>query len=103
MGQEETIRSFAFAKGAQGAAWSAVFALFCIYWLSFIPRLWIGAFKRDVENDNIKVIQIICLFSQESKAYRTNSKGRDGLLLLTVGVTISFAAKATHAAVTALA
>ena len=62
MGQEETIRSFVFAKGAQGAAWSAVFALFCVYWLSFIPRLWIGAFKRDVETDNIKVIQIICLF-----------------------------------------
>lgn len=58
MGQEDDIHEFAFAKGTQGAAWSAVFAIFIVYWLSFIPRLWMGAFKRDVEDNNIKVLII---------------------------------------------
>ena len=54
--KEDFLKNFSFESGAQGPAWTAVFALFIAYWLSFIPRLWMGAFKRDVESNNIKVL-----------------------------------------------
>ena len=67
MGHEDYIHKLAFEKGAQGAAWTAVFAIFIAYWLSFIPRLWIGAFKREVESDNIKVFFALKLPSRNPK------------------------------------
>jgi hypothetical protein len=86
------VQGLAFGTRSQGAAWTAVFALLLLYLLTYFPRLWIGAFKRDVEEDSVK----------ETKVYRSNSKARDGLLVLTSGVAMSFAAKATEGAIVAL-
>ena len=87
------VQGLAFGTGSQGVAWTAVFALLLLYLFTYFPRLWIGAFKRDVEEDTVK----------ETKAYRTNSKARDGLLVLTAGIAMSLAAKATEGAIVALA
>ena len=57
MYHQETIDQLSFGAGAQGTAWSAVFAIFILYWLSFIPRIWMGAFKRDAESNDVKVKQ----------------------------------------------
>ena len=52
------VKAAAFPAGNQGSSWTAVFALFILYWLTFIPRLWTGTLKRDVESNSVKVLYL---------------------------------------------
>ena len=80
-----------FAPGDQKASFIAIFVLFLLWWLSYLPRLFSGRYKTD-ENGEIRL----------SRLQRTNELARDGTLLLTVAILISFAGYSSVGATTTL-
>lgn len=80
-----------FAPGDQKASFVAIFVLFLLWWLSYIPKLFASRYKTD-ENGEIRMSRLV----------RTNELARDGTLLLTIAVLISFAGYSSVGATSAL-
>lgn len=80
-----------FAPGDQKASFVAIFVLFLLWWLSYIPKLFAQRYKTD-ENGEIRTSRLV----------RTNELARDGTLLLTIAVLISFAGYSSVGATSAL-
>ena len=73
------------------ASWVAIFVLFLLWWLSYLPKLFTSRFKTD-EDGEIRL----------SRIQRTNELARDGTILLTIAVLISFAGRSSVGATDAL-
>jgi hypothetical protein len=80
-----------FAPGDQKASFVAIFVLFLLWWLSYLPRLFSSRYKTD-ENGEVRI----------SRLQRTNDLARDGTLLLTIAVLIAFAGYSNVAATNTL-
>lgn len=70
-----------FAPGDQKASFVAIFILFLLWWLSYIPKMFSKRFKTDEDGGEVRL----------SRLQRTNELARDGTLLLLVSTLTSFA------------
>lgn len=70
-----------FAPGDQKASFVALFVLFLLWWLSYIPKLFASRYKTTDEDGEIRTSRLV----------RTNELARDGTLLLTIPILIAFA------------
>lgn len=80
-----------FAPGDMKASWVAIFVLFLLWWLTYLPKMFSQRFKTDDDGD-----------VRLSRLQRTNELARDGTLLLTIAVLISFAGYSSEGATNAL-
>lgn len=75
-----------FAPGDFKASWIALYTLFLIWFLTFIPKFFVGFLHRkDGDPDNLA----------QTRSHRAFSIARDGVLLLLVSTALAFAGKAT--------
>jgi ABC-type multidrug transport system fused ATPase/permease subunit len=88
-----------FAPGDQKAAWVAIFILFLLWWFAMIPRFFYSFLKKRDDAGGEDTEQA----AKVSRAHKAYNRARDGVLLLLVAVTISFAGAANTAATNALA
>ena len=79
-----------FAPGDFKASWIALYTLSLIWFLTFIPKFFVGLLHRkDGDPDNLA----------QTRSHRAFSIARDGVLLLLVSTAIAFAGRATSSAI----
>lgn len=99
-----------FAPGDQKPSFVAVFILYLIWWLTFIPLAFYsyGRVEPDeIADSTIGSTNVIGIEGAESKvklsrAHKAYNRARDGVLLLTIAVLISFAGMGDEATTTVL-
>lgn len=75
-----------FAPGDVKASWVALYTLSLIWFLTFIPKFFVGVLHRkDGDPDNVA----------QTRSHRAFSIARDGVLLLLLSTALAFAGRAT--------
>jgi len=93
-----------FASGDQKPSFVALFILYLIWWLTFIPLAFHSYGKLESDDIAIGGIEVEGSNSKVklSRAHKAHNRARDGVLLLTVAILISFAGMGDEATTTVL-